>query len=469
MDENSEYILNNYKMHKFRENEYLLTTESGSWSLITGKEFGKLRNGNLERGSDLYKQLEERGLILNEDNVENEVKRYALKNHFLYTGPSLHIITPTMRCNQRCLYCHSEVPGPNNSGKYDLKWDVAKEIIDFSMKSNSDVLKYEFQGGEPLLNYDIIEKIIDYTRDVAGERGKEVSFMIVSNLTSLDGEILESLKKRDVEISTSLDGPKKIHNENRKYIGGNNTYDDLVKNIEKLRNNKINVNALSTITKSSLKNGRDIVDEYLDRGFDNIWLRPMNRIGFARERWEKIGYSPEEFLNFYKNTMDYILEEKNGEIRELMAVLFAKKILGTRDPEMTELMSPCGAGISQLLYDNDGDIYTCDEGKIFDEFKLGNVRKSQWNDIFKNETLLSMIDVSSKQSLLCDRCEWEAFCGICPVNTYSLQGTIISELPRDFNCRIYGKIIENVFERLLYSKKQRKIIQGWAKNDRVFG
>ncbi|MFB6088258.1 MAG: SPASM domain-containing protein, partial [Candidatus Aenigmatarchaeota archaeon] len=204
-------------------------------------------------------------------------------------------------------------------------------------------------------------------------------------------------------------------------------------------------------------------------GFENIWLRPMNIIGFAKEQWKEIGYSPEEFFDFYNKTLDYILNEKNGQITELMATLISLKILGNKDPEMTDMMSPCGAGISQLLYDHKGNIYTCDEGKIFEEFNLGNVKNSSWNDIFEHETLLSMIDVSSKKSLLCDRCEWEAFCGICPVNTYSSQGTIVSKLPMDFNCNLYGKVIENIFERLLFSINQREILENWTRNNNIFG
>ncbi|MFB6088222.1 MAG: radical SAM protein, partial [Candidatus Aenigmatarchaeota archaeon] len=264
MKENSNYILNTYKTHKFDGNSYLVTTESGSWSLLSKDEYNKFRHKNLVKGNDLYRHLSNKGLILNKKNIQEEVKRFATRNHFLYTGPSLHIITPTLRCNQKCLYCHSEVPGNTNSEKYDLEWQTAKKIIDFSMKSNSNILRYEFQGGEPLLNYKTIEKIINYAKELAVKKNKKVKFTLVSNLTTLDEDILESLSRNNVEISTSLDGPKEIHNANRKYIGGRGTYEDVIENIQLLKNSNVNVNALCTITSDSLEQGKEIVDQYMN-------------------------------------------------------------------------------------------------------------------------------------------------------------------------------------------------------------
>ncbi|MFP4634142.1 MAG: radical SAM protein, partial [Candidatus Aenigmatarchaeota archaeon] len=238
-------------------------------------------------------------------------------------------------------------------------------------------------------------------------------------------------------------------------------------NIKKLRGEDIDVHALCTITSDSLDKGKEIVDEYLDLGMDYIWLRPLNKIGFAGESWEEIGYTAGEFVNFYSETLDYILQE--GNIKELYAVLLAKKILGVRDPEMTEMTSPCGAGISQLLYDYRGDIYTCDEAKVFEEFKLGNVEYVDWEDVFTSETLLSMVDISSKKNYLCNNCEWEPFCSICPVNTYSEQGTIVSKLPEDYRCKLYSGLIEDVFKRLLFNQDQREVLQKWAKQSEIFG
>jgi len=202
-----------------------------------------------------------------------------------------------------------------------------------------------------------------------------------------------------------------------------------------------------------------------------MWLRPLNNIGYAGDVWDKIGYTMDEFFEFWKESLDYIIQKnmKEGEDRaEMMTLLFTKKILSMRDPKMLDIMSPCGAGIGQLLYKYNGDIHTCDEGKIFDEFKLGNVFEDSYSDILSNEKVISMIDVSSKQNYLCNNCEWEAFCGVCPVYTYASQGSIVSKLSMDDKCELYGRITEKIFEKILYSKEDREVLSTWYKEDKVF-
>ena len=131
------------------------------------------------------------------------------------------------------------------------------------------------------------------------------------------------------------------------------------------------------------------------------------------------------------------------------------------------MQSPCGAGIGQLVYNYKGDIFSCDEGKLFDEFKLGNVFTSEYKDLF-NETLIKLLDLSSKKNYLCDRCAWNPYCGLCTVYTYASQGTFVSLLPLDDKCRLHSRIVKTLFEKLLLSEPERKILLGWVKRDRVF-
>lgn len=460
-----DFILNSFNSRKLNGSGFLVTTEHGSWSFLPKEEYKKFRTGKVKKESELYEHLKDKGLVLVEGNVEDVVKKLALKNQFLFTGPSLHIITTTRRCNHRCLYCHSKPKGSENE-KFDLDESTGRKIVDFAMNTPSDVLKFEFQGGEPLLNFETVEKVIDYAERKAEEKNRKVSFSIVTNLTALDEENIQGLRRKNLNVTTSLDGPRDLHNANRKYLGGNGSYGKVRKNIERLRNEGIDVNALCTVTKNSLGRGKEIVEEYRKLDMNYIWLRPLNKIGFAEESWKEVGYTPKEFVNFYSDTLDYILEK--DEIKELYAVLLTKKILQVKDPEMTEMTSPCGAGISQLLYDENGNVHTCDEGKIYDEFKLGNVENSIWKDVVTNDTFLSMVDISSKKNYLCGNCPWEPFCAVCPVNTYAEQDTVVSKLPEDFRCQLHGKIIEDIFRRLLFSEDREKL-ENWASEDKIFG
>ena len=469
-----DYILNNYNTHKFDENHILVTTDHSSWTVLDKQEYKLLRLGRVHEDKKLYQKLEKEGIILSEDNVQDVVETYRKSKSFLYQGPTLHIVTPTMRCNARCVYCHSRAKHVDEKD-VDMDRETAKKIVDFIMKAPSDSHIIEFQGGDTLLNYDTTEFIIDYARDRAEEEGKRISFSLVTNLTLMNEDIIDSLKKREIKgLATSLDGPKDIHDKNRIYArDGRGTYEDTVHWINRINNefsDDFNLNAMTTVTSHALGRGKDIVDEFVDLGFNGIWLRPLNNLGYAKDTWDQIGYTQKEFFNFWTNSLDYIMEvNRNGyKLHELMAIVFLYKIFDDYDPNYVDIMSPCGAGIGQLVYKYNGDIHTCDEGKIDEMFKLGNVYESKYTEIFDNETLISMVDISSKESYICNNCEWKPFCGVCPVATYKQQGSIVSKVCEDERTRMYSRMIKDIFKRIIYSEEDRKMLKKWKEEDKVY-
>ena len=459
-------VPNFYRTFRFDDNNFLVTTDHGEWVLLDKDEYRLLRTNRVREDLNLFNILKEKGIILTKNNIENVIKKYKERNHFLFNGPSLHIVIPTFRCNQRCIYCHS-VAKPLDAKGYDMDEDTAKKIVDFIFKSPAKTLSIEFQGGDCSFNFDIVKFIIEYAEEKNKKAKKRILFNIVTNLTKMDDDKLNFLKKhRIMGLATSLDGPKELHNKNRKYLNGRGTYDDVIywiKRIKKEFKYDINLNAMTTITRYSLDYPKEIVDEFNKLDLRNVWFRFMNNLGFAHTEWKKIGYTPEEYMKFFNTGLDYIIElNKKGEkITEVMTYIMLKKILNKRDPMFVDIQSPCGAAIGQLLYDHKGNIFTCDEAKIFEEFKLGNVKTSNYKDIFNNKTLRAMIDISSKYPTLCDACPFSPFCGICLVNIYKSQGNIIPKLTEDFRCNIFKKLIPNIFHRLLFTDN-RKIFLKWV-------
>jgi len=469
----SEYILNSFNYFKFDKDNYLVTAEHGSWVLLSKKEFDLLRLHKLSENPELFSILKEKGFILSEDNIQQVIEGMREHYSFLFQGPSLHILTPTMRCNQRCIYCHSRAESSTSKG-YDMDEKTAKKIVDFMFLTPAKSIVIEFQGGECLLNFPVVETVIDYAREKSKETGKKVQFSVVSNFTLLNDEILDSLKERKVMgLSTSLDGPKEVHDFNRKFLDGKGSYDSVEYWIKRIKDEfkyDFNLNALCTVSRKSLSMGKEIIDTYSDLGFTHVWLRGLNNIGFASETWKKIGYSPQEFVDFYKKTLDYIIQKNidGKKMVELMTTIFLKKIMTKRGPMFVDIQSPCGAAIGQLLYNYKGDIYTCDEGKLFNELKIGNVFTSTYSEIFDNDTVKAMLDVSSKKNYLCDNCAFSPYCGICPIYTYAAQGTIVSKIAEDDKCKTYKEVIKTVFSKILFSEKDRDILFDWIGREKVF-
>jgi sulfatase maturation enzyme AslB (radical SAM superfamily) len=276
--------------------------------------------------------------------------------------------------------------------------DTARRIVQFVRERYAQHITLEFQGGEPTLNWDVLSFLVKNIRKLDRE-DRKITITVVTNLTLLDDKKMRFLKDFSVDICVSFDGPKHIHDKNRIFSSGKGTYLTGVKNINRLNKRfKKNVNLLPTITKYSLKAYKEIVDEYVRLGQKGIALRPVNHLGNACCNWQNLGYTLEEFIEFYKKALNYLLElnKKGVIIKERMAEVILKKIFNKRDPGYVDLMNPCGAGRGQIVYMPDGSCYPCDEARmVADEmFLMGNIRKESYEALIKKENLLHLLETS---------------------------------------------------------------------------
>ena len=421
---------------KKTKSDYLLTNDVGDYAFVSFKDFNNLASGFLSEISLKDATiLKDRGFInLNAASLKLENK-YRSKNSFLGMGTNLHIIVSTLRCDHKCVYCHASAQGREGKAT-DMDGQTAKAVVDRIFESPSKAITIEFQGGEPLLNFEVLKFVTEYAHDKNKVAGKDLLIAVVTNLSPLNDEILKFLIKNKISICTSIDGPRNLHNRNRVSFCGD-SYTKVVKNFKRLQkaySNKVKYrpNALVTITRESLRYPKEIIKEYLRLNLDSIHLRPLNPFGFAINQQKKIGYTAEEFLSFYKKAFDYILKiNSNGKVfYERTARIFLMKIFNDDDPGYFELRSPCGAGIGQMAYNYNGDVYTCDEGRMVSRlgdhaFRLGNVRDDSYNDLIGKEALKAVC-ISSLLDILpgCSDCVYKPYCG-CPIYNYVTSGTLL--------------------------------------------
>ena len=462
--------LNFFRFKKF-EGDYLLTNDFGKYIFLTESEFREFIYGKLNKNSSIYKDLIRNGFIYQKEKVEELVEKYQKKYSYLFQGPSLHIIVLTLRCNHKCIYCQTS-SRPKNFRGVDMTIETAKRVVDTIFMTPSHFLAIEFQGGEPLFNWGVLRFIVEYSRKKNKKKKKNLQIRLVSNFTLLNKEKVDYLFKNGVVFSTSLDGPEKVHNKNRIWTEGNSykkTINWLKFLLRKYKKYYVNQpGALTTITRFSLPYYKEIIDEYVKLGLDNIFLRPLTPLGMARKTWSKIGYSPEDFLNFYKKSLDYIffLNSKKGiRFRELTAFYIAVKMLTDKDPNFLDLRSPCGAGTGQLLYNYNGDVYTCDEGRMTgdDAFKIGNVFKNNYRELIDSEVVKTVCLSSCLEGLPVENDAYKPYLGVCPVVNYAESGNIFAQIPNSNRYKVLKGIIDYLFEKIRNSDKFKVMLKKWLK------
>ena len=328
----------------------------------------------------------------------------------------------------------------------------------------------EFQGGEALLAFENIKYAVEKAEKIAIEKGKGLSKVICTNLALINEEILDYCKEHNILISTSLDGPKYIHDKNRNKPNAS-SYDLAIKGIHLSREilGFDNVSALMTTTKLSLDYPTEIVDEYFNLGFQGIFIRNISPYGFAL-RSDKSKYDTEKFIDFYKKALDRILEYnyQGFNFTEDLARIFLTKILSPFNVGFVDLQSPSGLINGVIVFNYDGAVYATDESRMLAEqkdysFKLGTLEDS-YEDIFFGNKAQEISEIWANEGLNgCSECAFQQYCGADPVHNHATQGNMYGYRPTNDFCQKNMEIIRYLIELMESDVRIRKIFEGWAK------
>lgn len=457
----------NYFSFKKHKEKYLITNELGYYHFLSTEDFNFFVHDQYENMSaGLISELKKKFFLYEEEDVfiERAIYPYRDNKSYLFSPTVLHIFVLTNACNMCCVYCQAQDSGSLKKGMMDQ--ETAKKSVELALQSPSNYLSFEFQGGEPLLNFDMIRFIVEYTEEHCND--KKIDFSVVTNTLLLSDEMIAFFRVHKVSVSTSLDGDLRIHNYNRPQIVGGGTFEIVSGNIKKLHNSGVPVGAIQTTTKASLSSPKAIVDTYINLRLKSLFIRPLTPLGYAKEHWDTIGYTAEEFIYFYNEILDIILDYnmRGIHIVEGHAAIFLRKILSQYSDNYMELRSPCGASIGQMAYYYDGNIYTCDEGRMIaemgiPEFRLGDVEAENYDELMESQVCKITCQASILESIpnCCD-CVYHPYCGVCPVVNYALENNIYSREANNYKCKIYKGMLDAIFDRL-DNTKIMEIFKSW--------
>lgn len=150
---------------------------------------------------------------------------------FLNHPPYRAQLLVSQKCNLACRYCYAWRNGANALQAL-MSWDVAKAAVDYLIRTSAGrpSLHITFFGGEPLLNYPIIQQVVRYCSEVLPLVKKTVTFELVTNGTLLTREVVDFLVANRFLLFVSIDGPRAMHNYNRPALNGEDLYDTILRN-----------------------------------------------------------------------------------------------------------------------------------------------------------------------------------------------------------------------------------------------
>ena len=183
-------------------------------------------------------------------------------------------------------------------------------------ESAAPALTIEFQGGDPLLRFDLVKTAIDEILRLNEVEQRHLRFVVASTLHQVNADMCAYFKQHGVYLSTSIDGPADLHNKNRP-LPSRNSHELTTRGIDLARSlvGPDAVSALMTTTRASLEHPEAIVDEYVRLGFNEIFLRPLSAYGFAQRNEKRLGYAHDEFSQFYERGFERVLHWNRQGIR----------------------------------------------------------------------------------------------------------------------------------------------------------
>lgn len=379
---------------------------------------------------------------------------------------SLHMFVVTLRCDHSCQYCQVSRVSEDRSS-FDMTPEIADKALAHVFHSPSPNIKIEFQGGESLLNFDLIRYVI--TRAEELKDGRDLQFVIATNLAYLTDEMLEFCRYRPVYFSTSLDGPASIHNTNRPRPG-KDSYEKAIDGICRVRAalGPERVSALMTSTAESLKHPESIVDEYVAQGFESIFLRHISPYGFAVRRHARLGYETDTFLDFYKRALRHIIKiNQSGRfLVEAYSALLLTRILTSYPTGYVDLQSPAGIGISAIIYNYNGKVYSADEGRMLAEmgdetFCMGHVDDSYEKLFLESDLLPQLYDSMVETVPMCADCAFQLYCGTDPVFHHASQGDYVGHRPTSSFCRRNMEVMRHIIQLLEDDPEAARVLRSW--------
>jgi len=450
---------------------YLLTNFAGEYVVLAQHLLRAFIRHELPLHSETYDTLKVKHFLLDGDStvpVDLLAAKYRTKQAFLSQFTSLFMFVTTLRCNHACTYCQVSACTERAADR-DMHSKVAEAAVEFMFRSPSTAIKVEFQGGESLLNMPALKHIVELALARNEAIGRELEFVIATNLSGLTADALDFFREHRVHVSTSLDGPRALHNRNRPRFTGD-SYAEVTEGIQRVKAamGPDSVSALMTTTRASLCQPREIVDEYLRQGLSSIFLRSLNPYGRAVSSDVPDKYTMAEWLAFYREALAYILDQnrQGTALREEYTAML-RKMLTPYASGYVDLQSPAGIGIGGIVVNYDGNVYCSDESRMLAEmgdrkFLMGNVLRDSYEEIMLSDTLLEPLTTTMTECVpQCSDCGIQPYCGSDPVRHYKTQHDLVGFKPSSDFCQKHLGVVKHLVHLLEDDEAAASILRTW--------
>lgn len=288
-------------------------------------------------------------------------------------------------CNLDCVYCYAQ--GGDYGGPHErMTIGVGRRSFDRFFDKYDEISTVQFFGGEPLLNWGVIDELCDYGWRRADELGRRRPvYTLSTNGTVFTPAIAEMIRRYELKVTVSLDGPPEINDKLRisrspSKSGITRLIEDNIRELKSLTGQPVQVEG--TYTRLHVEE-RCSVNDVLDYISDTLGIgqlhMPLNVVTSAADvdtyalGPEHFDYASRVYADAVARSIDSLVSDPVTKLTLLRSALDIVEPLLNPRPEVPSFICPAGNGT--IAVDSNGDVYPCFMFYREQAFRFGSVIK----------------------------------------------------------------------------------------------
>ncbi len=376
-------------------------------------------------------ELEKTGKLFCEDKFEPIAGELKKRSAGIVKALCLHI---AHSCNLNCSYCFAS-QGKYNGERAIMSYEIGCKALDFLIEHSGSRhnLEVDFFGGEPLMNFDVVKRLVKYAREREKKCGKHFRFTLTTNGMLIDDDVIDFANRECDNVVLSLDGRKEVHDRFRVDYNGRGSWEKIVPKFQKL--------VAARGGKSYYMRG---TFTHYNPDFLND-VKEMLRLGFRELSMEPV-VCPDDDPSALTDEDAKIVMRQYEQLAELMLekyregdpFTFYHYMLDLKDgPCVYKRISGCGSGTEYMAVTPTGELYPCHQFVGDKKFLLGTLDTGVTNDAIQQ--CFSDSNVYTKPE--CADCWAKLYCsGGCAANAYHATGSVNGVYKR--GCDLFKKRME---------------------------